>query len=97
MSLPIQEYINNGSVEHLRDAITGELTRCMMMCGERISSVREQQNIVRVSNKKSFSLFVFLIFRDFLVYLLEPFCISISSSIFVLLNLPQEAPPNQYC
>ena len=52
MSLPIQEYINNGSVEHLRDAITGELTRCMMMCGERISSVREQQNIVRVSNKK---------------------------------------------
>ena len=35
MSLPIQEYINNGSVEHLRDAITGELTRCMM-CGERI-------------------------------------------------------------
>ena len=42
MSLPIQEYINNGSVEHLRDAITGELTRCMM-CAERISSVREQQ------------------------------------------------------
>ena len=55
MSLPIQEYINNGSVEHLRDAITGELTRCMM-CGERISSVREQQNIVRVSNKKYFFL-----------------------------------------
>lgn len=73
MSLPIQEYINNGSVEHLRDAITGELKRCMMMCGERISSVREQQNIVRVSIKKN--IFVFLIFRDFLVYLLEPFCI----------------------
>jgi len=36
MSLPIQEYINRGSVEHLRDAITGELTRCMMMCGEQI-------------------------------------------------------------
>ena len=72
MSLPIQEYINNGSVEHLRDAITGELTRCMMMCGERISSVREIQNIVRVSNKKYLCI---LIFRDLLVYLLEPFCI----------------------